>query len=272
MAPANVSFASTLPSAVPPDRGAAPVSFTASMGKGFTVIVTSAVSQLDRARDLADPVRQRLRAGAVPTATKTEPVAALSGSPGSWTTRPTASPARTSPACRRACRSPGRSPAPVRPGSVDALSFTASMTNGARTVTVTVPSSQFEAAAISQIRYTSAWIPIGRARRRPRPRRWPDRASRRRRSTTAASASRAPSSHGYLPADRWRGRSRPPCRLPSTPWRCRRRHRSRTARARPSRRGRWPDRPARTSRESVLVTEFVFTLATATTPRRGTAA
>ena len=45
-APANVSFASTLPSAVPPVRGAAPVSFTASMGKGFTVIATSAVSQL----------------------------------------------------------------------------------------------------------------------------------------------------------------------------------------------------------------------------------
>ena len=36
-----------VPSAVPPLRGAAPVSSTASIGKGLTVIATSAVSQLD---------------------------------------------------------------------------------------------------------------------------------------------------------------------------------------------------------------------------------
>ena len=47
----------------------------------------------------------------------------------------------------------------VLPGKRGALSFTASMTYGARTVTVTVASSQFEGAAISQIRYTSVWIP-----------------------------------------------------------------------------------------------------------------
>src|SRR2546425_1158325 len=47
----------------------------------------------------------------------------------------------------------------VLPGSVDALSFTASTTYGNRTVTVTVASSQFDDAAISQIRYTSVWVP-----------------------------------------------------------------------------------------------------------------
>ena len=43
---------------------------------------------------------------------------------------------------------------------MDALSLTASMTNGNRTFTVTVPSSQFEGARISQIRYTSVWTPM----------------------------------------------------------------------------------------------------------------
>jgi hypothetical protein len=43
IAPAKVSFARTLASAVPPVRGADPVSFTASMGKGLTVIRTLAV-------------------------------------------------------------------------------------------------------------------------------------------------------------------------------------------------------------------------------------
>jgi hypothetical protein len=45
-APLNISLAITLATAVPPLRGAAPESLTASIGNGFTVIDTSAVSQL----------------------------------------------------------------------------------------------------------------------------------------------------------------------------------------------------------------------------------
>ena len=97
--------------------------------------------------------------GAVPTATKTEPVATLSVIPAlvddtaDSVTRAAVAGVPPSVSFARTLASA------VLPGSVDALSFTASMTYGDRTVTVTVASSQFEAAAISQIRYTSVWIP-----------------------------------------------------------------------------------------------------------------
>ena len=89
----------------------------------------------------------------MPSATKTEPVAALSVSPAAVddtvdsVTRAVVAgvPPSVSFASTFATT--------VLPGNVTPpLSFTASMTYGARTFTVTVASSQFEASAISQIR------------------------------------------------------------------------------------------------------------------------
>jgi len=70
---ANVSFASTLATAVPPVRSADPLSVTASMGKGFTVIVTSAASQFDGLADSQIMYVSVCGPGSVPTATNTEP-------------------------------------------------------------------------------------------------------------------------------------------------------------------------------------------------------
>src|SRR5262245_60510746 len=151
-APLNVSFASTLRTAVPPLRGAAPASSTASIGNGFTVIDTSAVSQLVGLAISQIRYVSVCGPGGVPTGTHSAPFQVLSMIPGLvvdtvvTVTRAdvTGVPSSVSFAKTLIITSPL--------ASVVTLSFTASMTNGRRTLTLTVASSQFDGDAVSQMR------------------------------------------------------------------------------------------------------------------------
>src|SRR5262245_60146728 len=77
-APLNVSLASTLTTAVPPLRGAAPVSATASIGNRFTVIEMSAVSQLVGLAISQMRYVSVCSPGGVPTGTHSQPFDGLS--------------------------------------------------------------------------------------------------------------------------------------------------------------------------------------------------
>ena len=243
------------------------------MAKGFTVIVTSAVVAVRRIDDLADAVGQRLRPGGRAERDEDRTGGGVERDPrGASTTRWTASRAPVVAGVPPSVSFASTLASTVRPGNVTPpLSFTASMTYGARTVTVTVASSQFEASAISQIRYTSVWTPTAA------PAATVDRAGGGverdavGRGRLSGQRHVRGSSRRSRRSDRWRGRSRPPCRRPSSSSHCRRRHRSRRAPVRPCRRGPRRDGRARPSPEARSVTAFVFTSATATLLSRGTA-
>jgi hypothetical protein len=150
--PLNLSFARTLATAVPPRRVTAPASFTASMGRAVTAMVTEASSQLMGLASSQMRYRSVWTPAGVPTNTNTPPVASPSWIELlvdeiwlSWTVdRVAGTPARVSLARTLVTAYP--------PGARAALSSTASMTYGSRTVMVTVASSQFSGVAISQIR------------------------------------------------------------------------------------------------------------------------